>query len=85
MPEARPDVERSLLGFILEELVDERYAGGDPLATEAVDSLGIEQLIEFVEEEFGVRLREEELGEEHFESVEALAALISSRRPEARA
>jgi acyl carrier protein len=76
----RRRVEKTLESFIVDELLeDEQFDGRDPLATHAVDSLGIEQLVEYVEEEFGVRLRDEEMIEQNFESIPALAALVVSR------
>lgn len=76
----RERVARQLESFIVEELLeDEQFDGRDPLLTQAVDSLGIEQLVEYIDEEFGVRLSDEEMVEENFESVPALAALVVSR------
>jgi acyl carrier protein len=72
-------VERVLERFIVDELLEEGYDGRDPLATSAVDSLGIEQLIEYVKEEFGVRVEDQDLAEEHFASLAALAAFVDSR------
>jgi len=72
--------ERKLLRFIVDELLEERYDGRDPLATRAVDSLGLEQLVEYIEEEFGLRLDDEEIVEENFESIPILAALVDSKR-----
>jgi acyl carrier protein len=76
----RSGVERTLQRFIVEELLDtDLYDGGDPLAGGEVDSLGLEQLAEYVEEEFGVELGDEEMVEENFESVPVLAALVDSK------
>jgi acyl carrier protein len=80
MSERRQGIERELERFIVDELLEERYDGRDPLATDALDSLGIEQLVEYIDEEFGVRLDDEELVAENFESVPALAALVDSKR-----
>lgn len=77
---ARLDVGRRLDRFIRDELLEESLDGDDPLAVGAVDSLGIEQLIEYAEGEFGVRIAEEEATRENFESVAALAGLIASKR-----
>ncbi len=81
----RQEIERVLWGFVVEELIEERYDGRDPLATGAVDSLGIEQLVEYVEEEFGVRLADEELLAENFENLSTLAALVESKQRAASA
>lgn len=72
-------IEQTLERFIVDQLLEEQYDGRDPLATGAVDSLGIEQLIEYVYEAFQVRLGDEDLIEGNFESLPALAALVASR------
>lgn len=72
--------ERALRAFIVEELLVEPYGGVDPLAEEAVDSLGLEQLTVHIEEAFGVELADEEMTGEHFASLALLAALVDSKR-----
>jgi acyl carrier protein len=78
MPE-KPRIASQLLRFIEAELLDEPYDQGDPLEAGAVDSLGLEQLVDFAEREYGVRIADEEMVRENFESVAALAALIESK------
>ncbi|MGC1852023.1 MAG: acyl carrier protein [Solirubrobacterales bacterium] len=73
------DTEGRLLAFIVEELLEEPFRGDDPLAVGAVDSLGIEQLLGYIEETFGVELDEEEIVYDNFESLAALAALVDSK------
>jgi len=80
--QAHKDVERALLRFIVEELLDEQYGGGDPLAADVVDSLGVEQLVGYIGERYGVTIEDEEMTLEHFESVPALAALVESKLSE---
>jgi acyl carrier protein len=76
-----PQIEAKLQGFILGELLEEGfYDGGDPLAANAVDSLGVEQLVAYIEEEWGVPIGDEEMVAENFESIPALAALVDSKR-----
>ena len=50
-----------------------------PLAEGAVDSLGLEQLAEYVDEVYGVVIEDEEIVDENFESLTALAALVVSK------
>jgi acyl carrier protein len=76
----RDRVAERLREFIVAELLEEPFDGDDPLAAGAVDSLGIEQLVEYVFEVWQVELEDEEIVEENFESVPALAALVESRR-----
>jgi acyl carrier protein len=73
-------IEQQLKDFIAAELLEEPFHGDDPLADGAVDSLGIEQLIEYVHEAFGVELDEEEIDYDNFGSLAALAALVDSKR-----
>jgi hypothetical protein len=78
----RADAERSLREFIVDELLEEPFDGEDPLAEGAVDSLGIEQLIEYVYEVWELELSDEEIVEENFASIAALASLVDSKRHE---
>jgi acyl carrier protein len=74
------EIESRLEGFIAEELLEERFDGRDPLATGAVDSLGLEQLIAYIEEEFGVQIGNGELAGDYFASIANLAAFVSSKQ-----
>lgn len=78
-------IERALERFIVGELLEDVYDGRDPLAADAVDSLGIEQLVEYLEEEFEVSVADTEIVRENFESIPALAAFIQSKREAANA
>jgi acyl carrier protein len=77
--QAAGETERQLREFVVAELLEEPFLGDDPLAAGAVDSLGIEQLIEYIEEAFGVELADEEVVHENFESLPTLAALVDSK------
>ncbi len=79
MAPQRAEIEASLRGFIAEELLEGPFAGQDALAEGEVDSLGIEQLVEYVFEVWNVELDDEEIVEENFESVPALATLVESK------
>lgn len=74
------EIEQKLRRFIVDHVVEEPFEGDDPLVEGAVDSLGVEQLAEFVDETFGVVLEDEEIVYENFESLPTLAALIDSKR-----
>lgn len=76
---ARDEIRDRLREFILDELLIGPYSGGDPLADEVVDSLGQEQLAEFVEEAYGIELKDDDMVNENFESVPALAALVHAK------
>ncbi|MFL5515974.1 MAG: phosphopantetheine-binding protein [Gemmatimonadales bacterium] len=66
--------------FIVRELLEEPFEGRDPLAAEACDSLALEQLIDYIEEEFGVAFEDEELVRENFSSIPTLAALVKAKQ-----
>lgn len=75
------DIEARLSRFISEELLEEELTeGADPLAADAIDSLGLEQLLEHIQTEFGVAIADEEMIGENFASVPTLAAFIESKR-----
>jgi acyl carrier protein len=81
MTSQRRRIERQLARFIAEELLEEPYDKGDPLDAGAVDSLGIEQLVEHIEQRYDVHILDEEMIRENFESIAALAALVESKLP----
>lgn len=45
-----------------------------------IDSLGIFVLIAFLEKEFGVRIQPEDVVVQNFETVNAISALVTSKR-----
>ena len=75
------DIEARLRSYVLENfLPGERasnLADDTPLRTSGiVDSLGLLQLVSFVEESFGIELEAHETGVEHFDRIADLAALV---------
>jgi len=78
-PPERSEIEAALRRFIVEELLEKPFAGEDALAAGEVDSLGIEQLVEYVFEVWKVELEDEEIVEENFESISALATLVAAK------
>lgn len=77
-------VEERVRRFILEELQwDQRAELTDeyPLIDgEVLDSLGIYQLVSFLESEFEIEIRDQELIPENFGTIGDLARLVSSKR-----
>ena len=71
----------TLSRFIAERLVQDRDATIDPneslLDRGLVDSVGLLNLITFLESETGVRIPEEAMIPEHFESVVSMEALVA--------
>lgn len=45
-----------------------------------VDSLGVLDLVSFVEQEFGVVVEDEELAPDHFQTIEALSEFVAMKR-----
>jgi acyl carrier protein len=57
----------------------------DPLLDSGIiDSLGILDLVAFIEKEFGVHVSDEELMPENFQTVDALAAFVQQKSNGAR-
>jgi len=50
------------------------------LERHVLDSMGIFNLVSFIESEFGVEVLEEELVPQHFGSIRAIAELIEAKR-----
>lgn len=45
-----------------------------------IDSTGILEVVSFIESEFGIRVQDEEIVPEHFESVQRIAAFVDTKR-----
>jgi acyl carrier protein len=50
------------------------------LDTGVVDSLGVLDLVTFIEQEFGITVVDEELGPENFQTIECLAGFVERKR-----
>jgi acyl carrier protein len=72
--------EERIRTFIQEELLEDRFSGHDPLEDELLDSLGIEQLVDFLEYEYGIEFADEEVSAENFATVPTLAAVVEDKR-----
>lgn len=78
-------IEEKLRNFIISELrwngPQEELSNDYPLIERrVVDSLGLFRMVLFVEGEFGVQIRDEELVAEHFGTIERIASLIRSKQ-----
>lgn len=78
-------VERELAGFIAREILAGRVTGIIPcdallLQDGIIDSLGLQKLLVFLEEEFAIRIGEDDLVPENFESIAAIAKLVDKLR-----
>jgi len=79
-------IEQTLCAFIQTAFIVERGSGDrtlspdDPLvASGVVDSLGIFEVIAFVEEQFSVNVLPEDVVIDNFETVHAIGNLVHSR------
>jgi acyl carrier protein len=57
----------------------------DLLARGLIDSLGVTQLVAFLEERYAIHVTDEELIPANFQSLTRLEAFVASKRPRARA
>ena len=77
-------IEERIREFILKQFPLARRLGlqrGDKwLETGLLDSLGILDLVHFIEEEFSIKIADEELMPENFQSLEAVTAFVHARR-----
>jgi acyl carrier protein len=51
----------------------------DLLAADLIDSLGITELVGFLEARFGIRVEDEDLTPDNFRSVEVISAFVSRK------
>jgi acyl carrier protein len=73
------NVNEQVRQYIGDELLDGAEVPGDPLAEGMLDSLAIEQLIGYIEDEFGVLFEDEELVAENFASVGTVVSLVEDK------
>ena len=52
----------------------------DPLFPEVIDSLGVMEVVDFVEESYGIDIAEDELLADNFRSLKAISALVDRKR-----
>jgi acyl carrier protein len=57
-----------------------RLEDEDPLFPDVIDSLGVMEVVSFVEMEYGVEVDEDELLVENFKTLSAMSALIDRKR-----
>jgi acyl carrier protein len=73
--------ETILMDYIKNDLIRDRKSTISPdddlLANGTIDSLGILQIVAFVDERFGLRVPDEDVTYENFKSVRALSDYLS--------
>jgi acyl carrier protein len=76
-------IEASIRTYIVEEFLlglDEGFTNDSPLITDGiVDSMGIMEIVDFIEEEFEIRLDQSELTLANLGSVAAMGAFVAGK------
>ncbi len=73
-------IEEFIVNEITGELVDAPLAHDeDLLAADLIDSLGITELVSFLERSYGITVADEDLNPDNFRSVEAIAAFVARK------
>ena len=79
----REDVQARIRSYLLSHfpLIRSRQLGDDDSLLDArlIDSLGILELVGYLEETFAIQLTDDELTAENFDSIGALARFVSQR------
>jgi len=87
MPETI-QLREQIRGFILEKYPRAREDGltdrSPPLESGLIDSLGILDLVGFLEERFAIQVTDEELVPENFQTVGQLAVFVAQKKNGAR-
>jgi acyl carrier protein len=78
------EYERPLTDFIRQEILHGRAVPlgreDDLLGAGVIDSLGILRMVAFIEEQFGVRVPDEDVVFENFQSIGAMADYVGQRK-----
>jgi acyl carrier protein len=72
-----------LRGFIRKQFLFDESAkldDGDPLFPDVIDSLGVMEVVDFVETTYEVSIDEDDLLADNFKSLEAMSALVDRKR-----
>ena len=80
------DRTRELESFIVDEIALGRGIRSiepdqDLLAGGLIDSLGVTQLVAFLEDRYGIRIRDDELTPTNFCTLESIEGFVSSKQP----
>jgi len=87
-PAKNPPVEPLIRDFIAQKILFSDTGSPHPddasfLQEGIIDSLGVMELVEFVQQTFGVKVEQSDVTPEHFDSVARLAAFVRRRAAEA--
>ena len=78
MPDTEPLREFIRRQFLFDDSAE--LADDDPLFPDVIDSLGVMELVTFVEERYGIAIDEDELLVDNFRSLSAIGELIDRKR-----
>ncbi len=77
-------IRERLQAFIRDSFFADGFADDDSfLRCGIIDSLGVMQLVEFIEAEFGIEVSDPELVPENFDSLARVAAYVERKRSRA--
>ena len=78
------DTKQRLRQFLVEELhVQPKQVATDEsplISNHVIDSLGLSQIVSFLEDEFELLVADEEIVKENFETIDAITRLVESKR-----
>ncbi|MBX3260556.1 MAG: acyl carrier protein [Labilithrix sp.] len=76
------EAEKKVRAFLLQRFPDAKRAGDDDslLDMGVIDSLGILDVAEFLSSDLGLKVEDDDLVPEHFESIAALLRFVAARR-----
>jgi acyl carrier protein len=75
------DIE-AVRSFVRREFLfdaDAQLADDDPLFPDVIDSLGVMELVDFIEREYRITVEEDELLVDNFRSLSAIASLVDRK------
>ena len=78
MAEIQPIRQLIRTQFLFDE--DAALGDEDPLFPDVIDSLGVMEVVDFVEETYEVSLSEDDLVADNFKSLAAIGALVDRKR-----
>jgi len=78
------EIKETIRNFIFQKFpaAARRHVGDDDslLAGGIVDSLGVLDVVQFMEETFGITLSDEDMLSDHFETISGMAGFVAGRR-----
>lgn len=77
------EIQNKLRTFLAEELNASQDALGDDMpliSSHVIDSLGLLQIVSYIEAEFEVEVSDDELVPDNFETIATIAKLVETKR-----